>query len=245
MLVEGGGEKGDGVVFDRFSVEAAGSERWMYIVAPTIRGKSGTLHRFDFIYSNADGNGHIIPCLIMSSKAKDTLSAITFFNAHSEDIMAYRKFIFFERQPAPEEKLLTASLGIEIFEVRPGYTSTICASLIRPKEAQKPVIPVNPANSAVSTRNIMRNKKKYRDRTGLMYEVLTSVSANHGSSLSSIIFRCNLNYNSAKSIISELIKRELLVTTKDDSERETYHVSDHGWSFLEHMRFYGASKTKD
>ncbi|MEM0155097.1 MAG: winged helix-turn-helix domain-containing protein [Thermoplasmataceae archaeon] len=233
-----------GVLIDRFSAESTGSERWMYIVAPTIRGKSGMLHRFDFIYSNVDGDGHIITCLIIPLKAKDTLSAITFFNAHSEDIAAYRKFIFFETKPTPEEKLLTTSLGIELFEVKPGYTSTISASLIKPKDAQKPVIPISTASTAVSSKYAFRNKKKYRDRTGLMYEVLTSVSANHGSSLSSIIFRCNLNYNSAKSIISDLIKREFLVTTRDDGEKETYHVSEHGWSFLEHMRFYNASKAE-
>ena len=227
---------------ERFVESDARKEQWIYTVAPVITGKSGISHEFDFAFTKADENGDIITCSIIPSNAKDTLSLITFFNAHSEDVNAYRKFLFFERPPNIEERLLTNSLRIEIIMVKKEQSTRIYASLIKPSATGASRLQGNPSTARFLNEKTRHNKKKYRDRTGLLYEVLSSVSYNHGSSLSTIIYRCNLNYNSAKSIISELLEKELLAVVKNEEEKDTYHVTEHGWGFLERLSFYKQTK---
>ena len=151
-------------------------------------------------------------------------------------------FFFFERPPNIEERLLTTSLGIEAILVKKEQSTKIYASLIKPTAVSEKRSQGNPSSARLLSGKTGHNKKKYRDRTSLLYEVLSSVSYNHGCSLSTIIFRCNLNYNSAKSIISELLKKELLAVVKDEEEKDTYHVTEHGWGFLERLSFYKQSK---
>ena len=94
-LMESSGVKRTVFSDPRFVESEARKEQWIYTVAPTITGKSGISHEFDFAFTKADESNDIITCSIIPSSAKDTLSSITFFNAHSEDVDAYRKFLFF------------------------------------------------------------------------------------------------------------------------------------------------------
>lgn len=240
-FVESSGVKRAVLPNDRFVESDARKEQWIYTVAPVITGKSGIPHEFDFAFTKADESGDIITCSIVPSNAKDTLSSITFFNAHSEDVDAYRKFLFFERPPNIEERLLTTSLGIEAILVKKEQPTKIYASLMKQSASSASMFQGNPSGAHLLSEKIRRNKKKYRDRTGLLYEVLSSVSYNHSCSLSTIIFRCNLNYNSAKSIITELLKKELLAVVKDEGQKDTYHLTEHGWGFLERLSIYKQS----
>jgi len=224
--------------------ELNNTERWVYIVTASLTGRSGIAHKFQSVFIEHDGN-RVIPCMYLDESDENVMSALTYFNAHSEDIGAYRKFVMCTKALRPEERLLASSLGLETFEVRGLSLSHKTYSLLKPATQTIPRGETLLSNADATYIKANRKKRKYRDRTQTTLEVLSFVSADPSANLPSIIFKCNLNYNSARSILGELLQRELIRIRKDQEDKEIYSITEIGLSLMERLSFYKRDKAYD
>ena len=82
-----------------------------------------------------------------------------------------------------------------------------------------------------------KSRKRYRDRTKLIHEVLNSASTEDGTTLNNLVTKCNLNYNSARKIVDDLIKRELLSIKRNGNDKTLYKTTWSGTQIVEKLMF--------
>lgn len=77
-----------------------------------------------------------------------------------------------------------------------------------------------------------------RDRTAIMAEIMQLLSRDR-QGITSIIYRCNLNYRSATRVLDELITRRYVEMKKDDEMKTSYEITNEGMDALKMIkRFY-------
>ncbi|AKA48257.1 hypothetical protein IX51_03100 [uncultured archaeon] len=208
---------------------------WTYSINAWVEGRSGLMHQFDFLISSAKKEDRIV-CMLLKSDAKDRMGRIATFFAHSKDVNSTRAVIIFESAPAMEEKMLSTSLGMEILlNGRTGEDSYRG----RGPEAEE--------NGALKYRknSFSRGpKKRYRDRTQIIHEILSSTSDSGGATITKIIFKCNLNYRNAKEIIGDMIKKQLLEVKRDEENKKVYRITKVGSNIMEKLHYYDSVNGK-
>lgn len=212
-------------------------EAWNFLLSPHIMGKSGKIHKFDFaFYFNGD-NHLLVLGKKYSSEIRNGLAALTFFNAQGDDVGAFRKIIFCEKALSPEEKLLANALKIEVLGDVSEINYFLSTSLRQLPQLSKKKLDVGAMLSLEKEKKNEKTRKKYRDRTRLIQEVLRSASTEDGATLNNIVFKCNLNYNSARKIVDDLIKKELIGIEKNEDDKTVYRVTGDGHRVMEKMMY--------
>ena len=80
--------------------------------------------------------------------------------------------------------------------------------------------------------------KSKRDRTAIMAEIMQLLSRD-SQGITSIIYRCNLNYRSATRVLDELIARKYVEMRKDQEMKTSYEITSEGMDALKMIkRFY-------
>jgi predicted transcriptional regulator len=80
--------------------------------------------------------------------------------------------------------------------------------------------------------------KSKRDRTAIMAEIMQLLSRD-SQGITSIIYRCNLNYKSATRVLDELIARKYVEMKKEDEMKTSYEITSEGMDALKMIkRFY-------
>ena len=229
-------EAGDGKFnLNWFNKIVESQESWIYSINPGIRGKSGVTYQFDYSLYYLGSEQYLIPCLKLTPEKRNRLAAIAVFNAHCDDVGAYRKVVITDRSLSSEERLLTNALKIEVFsevtEMRRFLEGSLVERMVNSGEEVRSVLSMTRASKAEKSR------KKYRDRTKLIQEVLTSASVQDGATLNNIVFKCNLNYNSAKKIVDDLLKKELIRIEKDEEDKVVYRITGNGSKLAEKLSY--------
>lgn len=213
------------------------TEKWEFLMGPQIKGRSGKIHEFDFAFCLKGEKNLIVLGKKFSSEIRNGLAALTFFNAQSDDVSAFRKIVFCEKVFSPEEKLLANALKIEVLTDLSQVNEFLGTTMSRVREPNSVKVDVNAILSLEKESKSEKTKKKYRDRTRLIQEVLSSASVENGTTLNNIVFKCNLNYNSARNIVDDLIKKELLGIETNDEEKTVYRVTGDGHKMIEKLRY--------
>lgn len=211
-------------------------EGWLFLIRPSIVGKSGKSHQFDYGFFMPGKETSLILCKRFSSEIRNGLAALTLFNAHCEDVGAFRKTIVCEKGLTNEETLLASALKIEILGSLEEMNEFLGNSMKEITDVMVRRLDISSILSGKKDEHMERSKKKYRDRTKLIQEVLRSASAQDGATLNNIVFKCNLNYNSARKIVDDLIGRELIRIEKDQDDKVVYRTTGDGSRLIEKLR---------
>ncbi len=210
-------------------------ENWTFSINAVIKGRSGLRHRFDFLISSLEEQNKFIVCMLLKEDSTETMVRITTFYAHSADVAASKAIIISEAEPPLEVRMLSNSLGIEIFTN--GRKSSGHFGALNGRIAGE-----NKKNSGSQARKKLKvsgeRKKKYRDRTRIIHEILSSATGPEGATITRIIFKCNLNYRTAKEIVSDMLKKDLLSVRETEEAKRVYKITKTGSSILEKLYFY-------
>lgn len=215
----------------------ASKEKWEFLMTPQIKGKSGKVHAFDFAFCLISGGNILVLGKRFSTDIRNGLAALTFFNAQGDDVGAFRKVIFSEKELSPEEKLLASALKIDVLKGLEEVNQFLSTSLRAETDSSKKRLDVSAILSLDKESKAEKSRKKYRDRTRLIQEVLSSASSEDGVTLNNIVFKCNLNYNSARRIVDDLIKKELLGIETNEDEKTVYTVTGDGHKMIEKLNY--------
>lgn len=71
-----------------------------------------------------------------------------------------------------------------------------------------------------------------RDRTDIIREILSFIDSSDCTGITSIIYKCNLNYNSASKIVDHLISKQFIEIVEHDNNKKTFSLTEKGRSFL-------------
>lgn len=220
-------------------------EKWDFLMAPRIQGKSGNVHEFDFAFCLRSGRNILVLGKKYTSEIRNGLAALTFFNAQCDDVRAFRKVMFCEKELSPEEKLLANALKIDVLKELSDVNQFLSVSLNKEPEISREKLDVSAILSLEKESKNERSRKKYRDRTRLIQEVLSSASVEDGTTLNNIVFKCNLNYNSARRIVDDLIKKELLGIETNEDDKTVYTVTGDGYKMIERLRYLDGVNSND
>lgn len=214
----------------------AADREMTYSVNARIEGRSGLRHRFDFLIRSSDGTGEATVGMIIGKDIKDRMAKISSFYASSTDVSASRAILILDYDPSMEEKMLITALGLEISVI--GESPGLIIPEIESSQGASKLKSHGSRELPVQSKKPSRTRKKYRDRTQIIHEILTSTSNFGGATITRIIFKCNLNYKTAKEILSDMIRKELLVVNNDDENKKVYRTTKVGRSLLEKLYYY-------
>lgn len=220
-------------------------EMWVFLMTPRIKGKSGKIHEFDFVFCLKNAHNFMVLGKKFSSEIRNGLAALTHFNAQGDDVSALRKIIFCEKELSPDEKLLASALNIEVVGDLTDVNQLLSTSMKKKLNSTEKKLDVSTLLSLQREDNREKTKKKYRDRTRLIQEVLSSASVDDGATLNNIVFKCNLNYNSARKIVDDLIRKELLGIEKNDDEKTVYRLTKDGHRMIEKLMYLDGVNTNE
>ena len=211
-------------------------ESWIFLMGPKFAGRSGKVHEFDYGFYIGGSEDYLVLGKQYSPEIRNGLSLLTYFNAQGDDVGANKKVLFSEVDLPEEVELLANALKIDVIS----NLEEVSAFLSKPLRDEVPI-----GSSRIDVSSILslkkkdkgdRSKKKYRDRTRLIHEVLRSASSEDGTTLNNLVFKCNLNYNSARKIVDDLIRRELLGILKDENDKTVYKTTGNGSQMMEKLR---------
>lgn len=212
------------------------SDEWNCTLNGTVTGRSGLKHKFDFILRSLSGREKLIVCRLLKKGGNNRMGRITAFYAHSVDVASSRAIVISEDRPSIEEQMLTSSLKVEMLLSESLGENTGSKSHL-PTTKELEVTAVSSKQNQEKKQDVRR--RKYRDRTQIIHEILSSVASSEGSTLTRIIFRCNLNYKTAKEIVDEMIRNELLSREdQEDQNKTVYGLTKLGGNILEKLYFY-------
>lgn len=210
---------------------------WKIEFNSVARGNSGLEHKFDILLNSMSGNGERIVCMVLGHGISERSTRMSTFYAHSMDVSASRIILFTAEPPSMEEKMLSTSLGVEVYEFSDIRLDSDKKDNHETGINQTEVI-VAPTQVRRQKATTGKSRKRYRDRTQIIHEILNSTSSEDGATITKIIFRCNLNYNSARNIIEDMLRKELIALRKGEDERKTYRITKRGSNLLEKLLFY-------
>lgn len=78
----------------------------------------------------------------------------------------------------------------------------------------------------------MEDKARKRDRSDIIREILSFIDSSNCTGITSIIYKCNLNYNSANKIINKLISKQLIEIVEHENNKKSFIVTEKGKAFL-------------
>lgn len=211
-------------------------ESWIYLMNPKLYGMSGRVHEFDYgFYLNGEED-FLVLGKQYGHEIRNGLSLLTYFNAQSDDVGADRKILLSEIKLPEEVELLANALKIEVLTSISEIRSFLSRSIKDGNPMGNVKLDVSSLLSLKREDKGDKVRKKYRDRSRLIQEVLRSASSEDGTTLNNLVFKCNLNYNSARKIVDELINRELLGIIKDEKDKTVYKTTGNGSQMIEKLR---------
>lgn len=214
--------------------------QWIDEKEGSVRGKSGLYHSFDIVLTSRRNPDSRIVCIILDGNSSSRSTKMSTFYVHSVDISAQRMIVLSTEPSTLEERMLSSSLGIEMYRVDLGGQRESRGRGSAKQNLDLPEPAPQDHRSNDEDENGRKSRKKYRDRTQIIHEILDSTSTEEGATITRIIFRCNLNYNSARKIIQDMLRKELLSMRRDRDNKKVYRITSIGSDLLDKLHFYDA-----
>ncbi len=199
----------------------------------SMKGKSNTTHSFDYALQSIK-TGKILPVLDLKEYADNKYEKILIHRVKAADIDATSGIILVSSDLEPKERNLSDICNFTVIKAFNGNTSN--ASYNIGKSLTNNIL--NMERDQTYVQSSKHSKRHNRDRTKITQEILETVYSLEAASITQLIYKCNLNYKSAKEIMEELIKRELVKSAKIGESSIRYEITDRGRRVLERMRIY-------
>ena len=205
---------------------------WKFMRNFSIKGKSETLHSFDYALQSIKSNS-IIPILNLRDFTGNKYERILMHRVKSADIEASSGLILISDDLEPKEKNLCEICNFNVIKV--SHVNASMASYNIGKSLTSRLLTMDKETRSMANSH---SKRHNRDRTRITQAILETVYALEGASITQLIYRCNLNYKSAKEIMGDLIKRELIKTARYGESNLKYEITERGKRVLERLRVY-------
>lgn len=213
------------------------SSEWKIVFNGTIRGKSQILHYFDIVLES-ESNGNLAPVLFLRSTDENKASKIMLHKVKSDDVSANNSYVFADFTPDPKEKILCEMSHIKVLHIDAPDKGTLISDRFHQAfyDSVESGKRESGSNSYMERPKVFRRRN--RDRTKIIQDVLESVLYMKSASITQLIYKCNLNYKSAKELLSEMISRDLVKIVEYSSIGKRYEMTDKGRKMLERLQFF-------
>lgn len=210
---------------------------WRIVFNGTIRGRSLILHYFDMVLES-DRNSMLAPVLFLRESEINKASRLMLHKVKSDDIAATVSYVMTDYEPEAKERVLCEMSHMKIINLGPMEDGVLVS-----QELHNAFYDISEPEKAEGSNPVYQGtprlfRRKNRDRTKIMQDVLESVLYMKSASITQLIYKCNLNYKSAKALLNEMLTRNLLKMVEYSSVGKRYELTDRGRKMLERLQFY-------
>lgn len=211
---------------------------WKIAYNVKIKGKSQTIHTFDVALESTRDHT-IIPVLYLKELEDSKSEKIMLHRVKSTDISAATGYVVTDYEIDTKEKALCEICNLKI--IRMGTRPTAAAEYMSSPGISNYSLSISRDDTFSNIRSRKAPvKKRNRDRTKITQEILENVLYLEGASITQLIYKCNLNYKSAKTILQELMNKELVKAVDYKESGKRYELTERGKKALERLRIYEA-----
>lgn len=204
-------------------------------------GLDGTVNTFEYILiSKRDYQK--IPIVILKGSKTDRMDQIALLHLKSKSIGASQKIALTSQICTPYENFLAGIFNVTVIREGAPVGINLSESDANNRKAIKTVRSssdlgkvVNHPDSSKKRRDATLARKR-RDRTKIVHDILELADSYGSLGITKIIYRCNLNYNSAQKIMNELLDRKLLETMPTGGVKNKFKITESGLHFLSDLK---------
>lgn len=233
------GYKGEETVRDESTLEKIADlvgvdpSLWRVVLNSTVRGRSQILHFFDIVMESKEGK-MLIPIEFIHSNDENISSKIMLHKVKSDDISSYSSYIMTDFPVKARDKMMCDMCHIKVIDVgtlisQNRLNKSFVDAFYRVNETEKKPVPAEKPKLF---------SRKNRDRTRIVQDVLESVLYMKSASITQLIYKCNLNYKTARSLLNEMITKDLLKLVEYSSIGKRYELTDKGRKSIEKYQFF-------
>jgi hypothetical protein len=169
-------------------------------------GTDGTVNSFEYILiSKRDFQK--IPIVILKGSKSERMDQIAVLHLKSKSIGATQKIAITNQVCTPYENFLAGIFNVTV--IREGATINLSDNEASNRNTLKTVKREGTPNASEKQPEQARRKResaslarKRRDRTKIVHDILELADSYGSLGITKIIYRCNLNYNSAQKIMN-------------------------------------------
>lgn len=201
-------------------------------------GKGGTILNFDYMLVSRD-ESEKIPILLLKGGKNERLDQIASLHLKSKAINATRKIAISSTSCTPYENFLAGIFNVNIIR----ESSTEQLSLVESERKTRNDIRIaKKTENTIRSQPVVKKKREYnanrkrRDRTKIVHDILELADSNGTLGITKIIYRCNLNYNSAQKIINDLVSRKLIEVMASSGIKKKFRITETGLTFLSDLK---------
>lgn len=210
---------------------------WRIVFRGTIRGKSQILHYFDMVMES-EINRALAPVMFLRSTDENKASKLMLHKVKCEDVSANLSFVLTDFSLEPKERILC-----DMSHMKSVFLGNANGGKLVSEQFHNAFYEISEAIKRETNDTIFAEKprifrRRNRDRTKIIQDVLESVLYMKSASITQLIYKCNLNYRSAKNLLNEMITRDLLKLVEYSSVGKRYELTDKGRKTLERLQFY-------
>ncbi len=203
-------------------------------------GTDGTVNSFEYILiSKRDFQK--IPIVILKGSKSERMDQIAVLHLKSKSIGATQKIAITTQVCTPYENFLAGIFNVTV--IREGATINLSDNEASNRNTLKTVKREGTPNASEKQPEQARRKResaslarKRRDRTKIVHDILELADSYGSLGITKIIYRCNLNYNSAQKIMNELLDRKLLETLPTGGVKNKFKITESGLHFLNDLK---------
>ncbi len=216
------------------SILGYNQDEWKVVYNVEIKGNSQVSHLFETaLQSRSDGR--VVPILYLSATDEDNSKKIMLHRVKTTDTMMPGGLVVTNYEMNSKEQALCKICNMRIFRIR-GQVFGGNRNVVGNPTHEFGVESQLNGREILESRKRGRVQRRNRDRTKIVMDILSNVQYMRGASITQLIYKCNLNYKSAKSILSDLISRELLKVVLYDEQVRKYELTERGRTALERLR---------
>ncbi|MEM0158461.1 MAG: winged helix-turn-helix domain-containing protein [Thermoplasmataceae archaeon] len=217
---------------------------WRLVENYEKRGSNGILHRFD--YALISSAGEVIPVNLLNGPRSDRIDTIVLTYFRAKDLGFRNKYVVSSQVSSPYENFLSGIFSVPILKgivLKDGETVTrIGNDVVSRKKInngeKRPSIRESVRISG-GTASQLHGERHRRDHTKIVQDILELAESYGDVGITRIIYKCNLNYNSAQRIINELLDRNLLQTIGQAGSKQKFKLTESGQFLLKDLRKLG------
>jgi len=210
---------------------------WRIVFRGTIRGKSQILHYFDLVMES-EMNKALAPILFLRSTDENKASKIMLHKVKSDDVSANLSYVLTDFPMEPKDRILSEMSHLKVINVGQFQNGRLISDRFHNAFYDVTETVRRNANDEIFSEKPKIFRRKNRDRTKIIQDVLESVLYMKSASITQLIYKCNLNYKSAKNLLNEMISKDLLKIVEYSSIGKRYEMTDRGRKMLERLQFY-------
>lgn len=210
---------------------------WKVVFRGTIRGKSQILHYFDMVMES-EMNKTLAPVAFLRSTDENKASKLMLHKVKCEDVSANLSFVMTDFSLEPKERILCEMSHIKVVFLGNMNGGKLVSDQFHNTFYEISEVIKRDTDDTIFSEKPRIFRRRNRDRTKIIQDVLESVLYMKSASITQLIYKCNLNYKSAKNLLNEMISRELLKIVEYSSVGKRYELTDRGRKTLERLQFY-------